>query len=88
MLDSLIPQGGGSRQNIAEIRDDVAVKTCDMRDAASLEMLVADKEYIFNLAAHVLHADSMRDPQLDLACNCVATLNLVEACRNFGPTRK
>jgi nucleoside-diphosphate-sugar epimerase len=88
LLDSLIPQGGGSRQNIDAIRDDVAVKTCDMRDAASLDMLVQDKEYIFNLAAHVSHADSMREPQLDLACNCVATLNLVEACRKFAPDAK
>jgi nucleoside-diphosphate-sugar epimerase len=88
LLDSLIPQGGGSRQNIASIIDDVAVKTCDMRDGASLEMLVQGKEYIFNLAAHVSHADSMREPQLDLACNCVATLNLVEACRKLAPDTK
>jgi nucleoside-diphosphate-sugar epimerase len=88
LLDSLIPQGGGSRQNIASILDDVAVKTCDMRDTASLEMLVQGKEYIFNLAAHVSHADSMREPQLDLACNCAATLNLVEACRKFAPEAK
>jgi nucleoside-diphosphate-sugar epimerase len=88
LMDSLIPQGGGSHQNIAAIRDEVAVKTSDMRDAPSLEMLVQGKEFIFNLAAHVSHADSMREPQLDLACNCVATLNLVEACRKFAPDAK
>jgi nucleoside-diphosphate-sugar epimerase len=85
LLDSLIPQGGGSRRNIEAIQDEVSVKTCDVRDAASLEMLVQGKDYIFNLAAHVSHADSMREPQLDLSCNCVATLNLVEACRKFAP---
>ena len=26
-------------------------------------------------------------PQLDLACNCVATLNLVEACRKFADAK-
>jgi nucleoside-diphosphate-sugar epimerase len=88
LMDSLIYQGGGSLQNIAAIRDEVAVKTSDMRDGASLDMLVQGREYIFNLAAHVSHADSMREPQLDLSCNCVATLNLVEACRKFAPDAK
>jgi nucleoside-diphosphate-sugar epimerase len=85
LLDSLIHQGGGCLDNIATIRDRVTVNISDLRDANSLETLVRDKDYIFNLAGHVSHADSMRDPQLDLECNCVATLNLVEACRKFAP---
>jgi nucleoside-diphosphate-sugar epimerase len=56
-----------------------------LRDAGSLENVVQRVEFIFNLAGHVSHADSMRDPQLDLDCNSVATLNLVEACRRHAP---
>ena len=85
LLDSLVPHGGGGFHNIASIRDRVAVNISDMRDAHSLEILVQDKDYIFNLAGQVSHGDSMRDPKLDLDCNCVSTLNLVEACRKHAP---
>jgi UDP-glucose 4-epimerase len=85
LLDSLVPLGGGGFHNIASIRDGVAVNISDMRDAHSLEILVQDKDFIFNLAGQVSHGDSMRDPKLDLDCNCLATLNLVEACRKHAP---
>ena len=85
LLDSLVPHGGGGFHNIAAIREQVAVNISDMRDAHSLEILVRDRDYIFNLAGQVSHGDSMRDPQLDLECNCVSTLNLVEACRKHAP---
>lgn len=81
ILDSLIPQFGGNPRNIAPVRDRVAVNIADMRDVASLETLVQQKEFIFNLAGQVSHGDSMRDPHLDLEVNCVSTMNLLEACR-------
>ncbi len=55
-----------------------------MRDANSLDVLVQGQDFIFNLAGQVSHGDSMRDPQLDLAVNCVSTMNLVEACRKYN----
>jgi UDP-glucose 4-epimerase len=85
ILDSLIPQFGGSFFNIAPIRNQVVVNISDMRDVNSLEILVQGKDYIFNLAGQVSHGDSMRDPQLDLGVNCVSTMNLVEACRKHNP---
>ncbi|MBI3838531.1 MAG: GDP-mannose 4,6-dehydratase [Planctomycetia bacterium] len=84
LLDSLIPQFGGSFFNISPIRNQVVVNISDMRDANSLDILVQGKDYIFNLAGQVSHGDSMRDPQLDLAVNCVSTMNLVEACRKHN----
>ncbi len=85
IVDSLLPQGGGNWQNIATIRDKADVHVVNMRDAQPLEDLVRGKDYVFNLAGHVSHADSMREPQLDLECNCTATLNLVETCRKHAP---
>jgi nucleoside-diphosphate-sugar epimerase len=85
ILDSLIPQFGGTFENIASVRDQVAVNISDMRDANSLDILVRDQDYIFNLAGQVSHGDSMRDPQLDLGVNCVSTMNLVESCRKHNP---
>jgi UDP-glucose 4-epimerase len=85
ILDSLIPEFGGSFFNISPIRGQVVVNISDMRDANSLDILVRGKDYIFNLAGQVSHGDSMRDPQLDLGVNCVSTMNLVEACRKHNP---
>jgi UDP-glucose 4-epimerase len=85
LLDSLVPQFGGSFFNIAPVRNQVVVNISDMRDSNSLDILVQGKDYIFNLAGQVSHGDSMRDPQLDLAVNCVSTMNLVEACRKHNP---
>lgn len=85
LLDSLVPQFGGSFFNIAPVRDSVVLNISDMRDANSLDILVQGRDYIFNLAGQVSHGDSMRDPQLDLAVNCVSTMNLVEACRKHNP---
>jgi UDP-glucose 4-epimerase len=88
LLDSLIPQFGGNVFNIEPVRKRVAVNISDMRDANSLDILVRDQDYIFNLAGQVSHGDSMRDPQLDLGVNCVSTMNLVEACRRHNPTAR
>ena len=88
VLDSLIPQFGGLMANIAPVHGNVAVNISDMRDANSLDILVRDKEFIFNLAGQVSHGDSMRDPQLDLGVNCVSTMNLVEACRKHNPSAR
>jgi nucleoside-diphosphate-sugar epimerase len=85
IVDSLVPQFGGNLFNIAPIRDDVTLNISDMRDAHSLDVLVQGQDYVFNLAGQVSHGDSMRDPQLDLAVNCVSTMNLVEACRKHNP---
>jgi UDP-glucose 4-epimerase len=84
IIDSLIGQFGGNFVNIEPVRDQVTVNVSDMRDANSLDILVQDKDYIFNLAGQVSHGDSMRDPQLDLAVNCVSTMNLVESCRKHN----
>lgn len=84
LLDSLLPQFGGNQRNIALIRDRVTVNISDMRDIESLEVLVQEKDFIFNLAGQVSHGDSMRDPQLDLEVNCVSTMNLLEACRKYN----
>ena len=88
LLDSLIPQFGGSLDNVAPIRDRVSINISDIRDTNSLDVLAADKDDIFHLAGQVSHGDSMRDPQLDLEVNCVSTMNLVESCRKHNPTAR
>lgn len=85
IIDALIPQHGGNLYNVHSVRDRVRVEVADMRDAEAITPLVVGKDFIFHLAGQVSHGDSMRDPELDLSVNCVATIRLVEACRHHNP---
>lgn len=85
VFDALIPQHGGDLYNLEGVRSHLAVTVADMRDDAALGYAVKGQDYIFHLAGQVSHGDSMREPELDLAVNCTATIKLVEACRYHNP---
>ena len=57
----------------------------DIRDTAALRHLLAGQDFLFDLAAQTSHLDSMNAPEHDLAVNCTAQLQLLEACREIAP---
>lgn len=85
LVDSLIPLYGGHLQNVADIRAQVVVNVCDVRDRFAMEYLVQKQDYLFNLAGQTSHLDSMTDPQTDLDINASAQLSILEACRRVNP---
>ncbi|MBI2941527.1 MAG: NAD-dependent epimerase/dehydratase family protein [Chloroflexi bacterium] len=88
LVDALLPDCGGNWFNIAEVRDRLRVAVADLRDAATMAELVADREVVFNLAGQISHIDSMRDPLSDLEANCRGPLTLLEACRRHNPAAR
>jgi UDP-glucose 4-epimerase len=88
LVDSLIPQYGGNPYNINDIRDQVTVNVCDVRDPFAMAYLLQGKDYLFNLAGQTSHMDSMSDPQTDLDINATAQLSILEACRKTNPRIK
>lgn len=88
LVDSLIPQYGGNRRNIAGIEDRVRVNIADIRTQPTMNFLVQGHDYIFNLAGQVSHLDSMTDPFTDLEINCRSQLSILEACRHNNPSVK
>jgi UDP-glucose 4-epimerase len=88
LVDSLIPEYGGSHFNIAGIEERVRVNVADVRDEYSMDYLVRGRDLIFNLAGQNSHLDSMRDPYTDLEINCRAQLSILEACRKNNPRVK
>jgi UDP-glucose 4-epimerase len=88
LVDSLVPEYGGSLFNIAGIDDAVRVNISDVRDEHSLRFLVRDQDVLFNLAGQTSHVDSMRDPYTDLEINCRSQLSILEACRHHNPEAK
>ncbi len=88
LVDSLIPEYGGSLFNIAGYEDRLKVNIADVRDEHSMDYLVQGQDYVFNLAGQTSHLDSMRDPYTDLEINCRAQLAILEACRKHNPNVK
>jgi UDP-glucose 4-epimerase len=88
LVDSMIPDYGGNLFNIEPIKDKVRVNFSDVRDSHSMEYLVKEQDYLFNLAGQVSHIDSMTDPLTDLDINTRAQVFILEACRKFNPTIK
>jgi UDP-glucose 4-epimerase len=88
LVDSLIPDYGGNRFNIAGLEHDVRLDTTDIRDRSAMNALVRGQDVIFNLAGQVSHIDSMRDPYTDLEINCLSQLTLLEACRHHNTDAK
>jgi UDP-glucose 4-epimerase len=81
LVDSLIPEYGGNLFNVEPVRADVRVNIADVRDEFSMDYLVQDRDYLFNLAGQNSHLDSMQNPYTDLEINCRAQLSILEACR-------
>jgi UDP-glucose 4-epimerase len=86
LIDSVVPEyGGGNPANIADIRDRVVINISDIRSRHTLPRLLEGRDFLFNLAAQTSHLDSMIAPEEDLAINCTAQLQLLEACRAVNP---
>jgi UDP-glucose 4-epimerase len=88
IVDSLMPDYGGNRANIAGFADRLQVNIADLRDRHALRVLVPGKDLIFNLAGQIGHLESMQDPFTDLDINVVAQLGLLEACRTLNPSAR
>ena len=88
LVDSLIPEYGGNRANIAGIEDRVTVNISDVRDEHSLPSLIRGQDLVFNLAGQTSHVDSLHDPYTDLEINCRAQLSILETVRHENHAAK
>jgi len=88
LIDSLNENFGGNLCNIEPIRERVQVNISDVRDKHALQLLLRDRDVIFNLAGQTSHMDSMNAPFEDVEINCVAQLSLLEVCRCVNPTAR
>ena len=79
IIDSMIPEYGGNPANIIDICDRVEVNIADIRGGYIMGHLLKGRDFLFNLAAQTSHLDSMSAPADDLAINCTAQLQLLEA---------
>lgn len=88
VCDSMIDDYGGNLFNIEPVRERLNINISDVRDMSSMQYIVRNMDYIFNLAGQVSHIESMRDPFTDLEINVKAQLSIMESCRRFNPGAK
>lgn len=84
VVDSMIPDFGGNLFNIEPIKNKVKINFSDIRDSSSMDYLIREQDYLFNLAGQVSHIDSMNDPYTDLGINVRGQLSILESCRKFN----
>ena len=86
VVDRLLPEGGANPANLKDVPGALRVFEGDIGDEGLLAPLVAEAEFLFNLAGRTSHADSMSDPLSDLDANVVSQLHLLETIRRENPT--
>ncbi|MGO8951651.1 MAG: NAD-dependent epimerase/dehydratase family protein [Ktedonobacterales bacterium] len=81
----LLVRGGASLWRVAAIRHDVRWHEVDLGDSDTLARVVAriGADWVFHLAAHGAYS-TQADLHKMIATNLIATVNLVEACRQVG----
>lgn len=85
IIDSMLPDYGGNLFNIESVKQAVRINFSDVRDPYSMEYLVKEQDFLFNLAGQISHIDSMNDPLTDLDINARAQVFILEACRKYNP---
>lgn len=88
IIDSLIYAYGGNLFNIEGIKDKIQLNIGDIRDRHSINVLIKEQDYLFNLAGQVSHIDSMEDPFTDLEINVTSQVSILESCRKVNPKIK
>jgi UDP-glucose 4-epimerase len=84
VVDALVPGHGGDEANVAGAG--LRVVVADVGDAERVAPVVADADFVFDVAGQVSHLAAAQDPERDLALNAAARLRLVEILRRVNPT--
>ena len=82
IVDSRDASCGANDFNIEPVKTSVEIVEGDICNLDLMRRLVRDQDFVFNLAGHVSHIESMQDPFNDLHINTLGPLTVLEACKH------
>jgi UDP-glucose 4-epimerase len=86
VVDSLSPDCGGRRENLADVEHRVRLAVFDLAYAAGRKNLFEHCDLVFSLASSTGHLAGMKRPLSDLHHNCVGHLALLDTLRRVAPS--
>ena len=78
IVDAMIKPYGANLFNIEKIKDQVKIRTFDIKSIENMKKEVEDKDVILNLAGQIAHNDSIINPLYDAKLNYLYQLNVME----------
>jgi UDP-glucose 4-epimerase len=88
IADNRAPLYGANDFNMQDLEGKFELVLGDIREGSFVNLMVRDRDYIFNYAAQVNHNLSIEDPILDNQINCIGHINVLMACKNYNPKAK
>lgn len=85
VLDSLLPQGGGTPRHLDGVKGDITVTIEDTRSRDVVSQVVDGCDVIFHLAGHDGISALAQDWFSDIDIACIGTLNVLDAVRVHAP---
>ena len=87
VLDNLSRRGTDDNLRWLQQTADIGFERADIRDAAALQTIMADRQpsVLLHLAAQVAVTTSVTDPREDFEINAMGTFNVLEAVRQESP---
>lgn len=84
VVDGLFPHCGGNLFNLQGYLKNLVFIQGDVGNQELAKDVVRRQDYIYILAGHTSHLDSMHNPLQDLAINVAAKVSILEACRHMN----
>ncbi len=88
IADNRAPDYGANDFNLADLDGKFELIIGDIRESSFVDLIVRERDYIFNFAAQVNHNISTEKPILDNELNCIGHINVLMGCKNYNPTAK
>ena len=84
VIDSLEPALESTLDSLRGVLDKITFVQGDIRNDKILKEHISGKDVIFNCAAQTSHPRSLENPILDAEINCIGTLKVLEAVRDYA----
>lgn len=84
IVDNRHPDYGANDFNMKDLNGKFELIIGDVREKSFVDLIVRDRDYIFNFAAQVNHNRSIEDPLFDNQLNCIGHINVLMACKQYN----